>query len=81
MADAAAAPPEVDVAAKVEWVKQMRLQFSPKGLCNAEGEIVQDFFKPKKILIQLTEDKKWGPAEREALYKVRTQASRRKALR
>lgn len=47
----------------------MRKQFSPEGMCNEDGSINQDFFKPKKIIIQLTEDKKWGPAERDALYK------------
>jgi hypothetical protein len=57
-------------AEKAAWAAKMRQQFSPEGMCNDDGTINQDFFKPKKIIIQLTEDKKWGQAEKEALYKV-----------
>lgn len=53
----------------------MRLQLSPEGMCNDDGSINQSFFKPKKIIIQLTEDKKWGATERDALYKVRPTTS------
>lgn len=31
----------------------------------------QDYFKPKHIIIRLRDEEKWGPAQREALYKVR----------
>ena len=48
----------------------MRRQFSPAGVCCEDGSMNQDFFKPKRVIIQLTEDKKWGPPERDALYKV-----------
>jgi hypothetical protein len=58
------------MAEKVAWAAKMRQQFSPEGMCNEDGSINQDFFKPKKIIIQLTEDKKWGQPEKEALYKV-----------
>ena len=58
------------LAEKIAWASSMRQQFSPAGMCNADGSINQDFFKPKKIIIQLTEDKKWGQPERDALYKV-----------
>lgn len=59
------------MASNIAWVKDMRRQFSPKDLCSEDGEINQDFFKPKRIVIQLTDDKKWGNAERDALYHVR----------
>jgi hypothetical protein len=58
------------LAEKVVWAASMRRQFSPEGMCHEDGSINQDFFKPKKIIIQLTEDKKWGQPEKEALYKV-----------
>lgn len=66
--------PESDriLAEKAAWAANMRKMFSPEGMCNEDGSINQDFFKPKKIIIQLTEDKKWGQPERDALYKVRT---------
>lgn len=57
---------------KVSWTKEMRKRYSPDGVCTADGSINQDFFKPKRIIIQLSEDKRWGPAEKEALYKVGT---------
>ena len=55
----------------------MRRKFSPEGMVLQDGSIDQDFFKPKKVIIQLTEDKKWGAAEKDALYK----ASQRAPLR
>lgn len=55
---------------RLDWVRQMRLNFSPTGMCNAEGDIVQDFFKPKTVILQLQEEQRWGDAEREALYQV-----------
>jgi hypothetical protein len=54
---------------KIEWANRMRQQFSPKDMCHPDGSINQEFFKPKKIIIQLTEDRKWGQPEREALYR------------
>ena len=31
---------------------------------------LQDFFKPRNIIIRLRDEEKWGPPQREALYKV-----------
>lgn len=36
---------------------------------------LQDFFKPKHIIIRLRDEEKWGPAQREALYKVTVHAA------
>ena len=58
------------MAEKIAWAAKMRQLLSPEGMCHEDGSINQDFFKPKKIIIQLTEDKKWGQPEKEALYKV-----------
>jgi hypothetical protein len=49
----------------------MRGRFSPEGMCGLDGEVNQDYFKPKAIVIRLKDDEKWGPAQKEALYKVR----------
>lgn len=46
----------------------MRRQYSPEGMLHADGSINQDFFKPKRVVI--IDDKKWGAAERDLLYKV-----------
>lgn len=59
------------VLEKVSWANEMRLHFSPKGMCRDDGTINQDFFKPKRIIIQLTEARKWGETEKIALLKVR----------
>ncbi|EFN55627.1 hypothetical protein CHLNCDRAFT_133791 [Chlorella variabilis] len=67
-----AAPPhgnQQEAADRLEWVKQMRSAFSPEGMCKADGEVDQDFFKPKNIIIRLKDDEKWGAAQKEALYK------------
>ena len=64
-------------AEKIAWSNKMRLQFSPEGMCHPDGSINQDFFKPKKIIIQLTEDKKWGEQEKNALYKVNANSAPR----
>ena len=58
-------------AERRQWVKSMRQQFSPEGMCGPDGEIDQDFFKPNNIILRLTDDAKWGAPQREALYKVR----------
>jgi len=58
------------VQEKINWANGMRLQFSPKGMCRDDGAINQDFFKPKRIIIQLTEARKWGEPEKIALLKV-----------
>lgn len=58
------------LAERLAWVRQMRGAFSPEGICRPDGQIDQDFFKPKNIIIRLKDDEKWGPAQREALYKV-----------
>lgn len=57
--------------ARLEWVRDMRGRFSPEGMCGLDGEVNQDYFKPKAIVIRLKDDEKWGPAQKEALYKVR----------
>jgi hypothetical protein len=58
------------VEERLQWVKHMRSLFSPKGMCGPDGEVDQDFFKPKNIIIRLKDDEKWGAPQREALYKV-----------
>lgn len=80
MATEVAAAAEMDAVRleKIQWSNQMRQQFSPEGMCNEDGSINQDFFKPKRIIIQLTEDKKWGEPEKEALYKVRSRCNEEK---
>jgi hypothetical protein len=55
---------------KIAWGNEMRRRFSPKGVSLEDGSINQDYFKPKRIIIQLTEAKKWGESERIALLKV-----------
>jgi hypothetical protein len=60
----------MDEAAKIAWGNEMRRQFSPAGVSLEDGSINQDFFKPKKIIIQLTEAKRWGEQEKAALLKV-----------
>lgn len=55
---------------RLAWVRQMRSKFSPEGMCGPDGEIDQAFFKPKNIIIRLKDDEKWGPPQREALYRV-----------
>ncbi|KAI8104316.1 hypothetical protein M9434_002874 [Picochlorum sp. BPE23] len=59
----------MDEAAKIAWGNEMRRQFSPAGVSLEDGSINQDFFKPKKIIIQLTEAKRWGEQEKAALLK------------
>ncbi|KAK9828761.1 hypothetical protein WJX72_001961 [[Myrmecia] bisecta] len=53
--------------ARLDWVRSMRRQFSPLEMLNPDGSIHQDFFKPKRVV--LVDDKKWGQAERDLLYK------------
>ena len=55
---------------KVAWGNEMRRRFSPPGVSLEDGSINQDYFKPKRIIIQLTEAKKWGESEKIALLKV-----------
>lgn len=31
------------------WCNAMRLEYSPKGMCNEDGSINQDFFRPAKV--------------------------------
>lgn len=56
-----------DVDDKVAWGNSMRRQFSPPGVSLEDGSINQEFFKPKRIIIQLTEAKRWGESEKLAL--------------
>lgn len=55
--------------ARVTWGNDMRRRFSPSGVCNEDGSLRQEFFKPKRIIIQLNDPqkKKWGEEERDAL--------------
>ena len=55
------------LAEKIAWGNSMHLQFSPQGVSLEDGSINQDFFKPKRIIIQLTEAKRWGESEKLAL--------------
>ncbi len=57
-------------ADRLAWVRQMRGAFSPPNMCQADGEVAQEFFRPKNIVIRLTEQEMWGAAQKEALYKV-----------
>ena len=70
-------PPPPSMEERLAWVQGMRAQFSPQGMCLPSGEIDQDFFKPKNIVIRLKEDEKWGAPQREALYKVGCRGGRR----
>lgn len=54
-------------ADRVQWAASMRQRFSPAGMQNPDGSINQDFFKPKRVL--LVNERKWGDAERDALYR------------
>ncbi|WIA18127.1 hypothetical protein OEZ85_009605 [Tetradesmus obliquus] len=49
-----------------DYAMHMRRLFSPPGMLHPDGSINQEFFRPKKV-VTLT-DKRWGDAEREALY-------------
>lgn len=52
---------------RIEYATQMRQLFSPPGMLHQDGSIIQEFFRPKKVVTLA--DKKWGDAEREQLYK------------
>lgn len=54
-------------AARRAYVMEMRRIFSPAGMLHADGSIDQGFFKPKRVV--LINDRKWGDAERDALYR------------
>lgn len=43
----------------------LRRALSPQDLLNEDGSIDQSFFRPKSVVV--VEDKKWGPAEQDAL--------------
>ena len=48
-----------------EWAARLRKILSPPGMLNEDCTIKQDFFKPKKVVIQ--QDRRWGDAEKEKL--------------
>lgn len=50
-----------------DWACEMRLQFSPAGMFDAQGNIIQSFFKPLGLPII---EERWGPPQQEALLKV-----------
>ncbi|GFR52356.1 hypothetical protein Agub_g14900 [Astrephomene gubernaculifera] len=56
------------LAERQQYVIDMRRRFSPPSMLSPDGSINQDFFKPKRIVV-LQQRSKWGPAQREALYK------------
>mmetsp|Transcript_25891 Transcript_25891/g.49223 ORF Transcript_25891/g.49223 Transcript_25891/m.49223 type:complete len:157 (+) Transcript_25891:117-587(+) len=51
---------------RVAYAKRLRLLVSPKGSINEEGSIIQDFFKPQKVMF--VQEKTWGIEEKEKLY-------------
>ena len=55
---------------KDEWAARMRQIFSPPRMLNDDGTVKQDFFKPKKVIIQV--ERRWGDADREKLLEVNT---------
>ncbi len=36
---------------RAAWAAQMRLKFSPKGMIDSDGAVIQDFFKPKAVYL------------------------------
>jgi len=50
---------------KTEWAARLRQILSPPDMLNEDGTIKQDYFKPKKVVIQT--DRRWGDAEKEKL--------------
>lgn len=52
---------------RLAYVQDMRSRFSPPAMLALDGSIRQEFFKPEKVVI--LDDKKWGPAEKDLLYK------------
>lgn len=50
---------------RVAWANALRLKVSPPKAVDAAGALVQEFFKPTKVV--LVQQKKWGEAERAAL--------------
>ncbi|KAK3273726.1 hypothetical protein CYMTET_18048 [Cymbomonas tetramitiformis] len=54
-------------AERVAWANKMRLAVSPAECLDAEGGLVQDFFKPKKVVF--VEAKVWANEDTENLYK------------
>ena len=61
------APAQSVEDARHAWMLEMRRTFSPPGMLNEDGSINQEFFKPKRVIV--VQDRKWGDAERELLYK------------
>lgn len=64
-AEAGERGPNVD--ARDNWARQMRLKFSPAGMSDENGDIIQAFFKPVGLPVFW---EGWGAAEQEALLKV-----------
>ena len=52
-----------------EWAAAMRQLFSPPEMNNKDGTINQDFFKPKKVVLQ-QDKRRWGDTEKEKLVEV-----------
>ncbi len=55
---------------KTEWAARLRQVLSPPDMLNDDGTIKQDYFKPRKVVIQ--QDRRWGDAEKEKLLEVTT---------
>lgn len=67
MATVAAQDPTNVLDQRIQWAISMRQKFSPSGMMNEDGSVNQDFFKPKRVVI--VNERRWGEAEKEALYK------------
>jgi hypothetical protein len=52
---------------RVQYAVDMRQLFSPPGMILPDGSINQEFFKPKKVIT--VNERRWGDAERNGLYK------------
>lgn len=63
-----ASVPQAEKTERLQWVHDMRAAFSPAAMLTDDGDIRQEFFKPKKVV--LVDDKKWGNVERDLLYEA-----------
>ena len=43
---------------RLDWVKNMRRQFSPKEMLTDDGEINQEYFKPTQVRDTISADSK-----------------------
>ena len=45
-----ASVPQAEKTERLQWVHDMRAAFSPAAMLTDDGDIRQEFFKPKKVL-------------------------------